>query len=281
MRAKASATNNLVCVSDTHVGCMLGLMGPTGAVTDEGNRVMPSRLQQKVWEWWTEFWDVAVPEMTTGEPYMVCHLGDAIDGSHHGSVHQWTHNLGTQSRYAEELLAPIVKRCGGRYYHLRGTEAHVSASSAEDERLAKNLGAIPNAEGQHARYELWKKVGPAVVHLAHHIGTAGSQAYESSAVMRELAESYIEASKWGQQPPDCIVRGHRHRYIKISIPTSRVEGQAVVTPGWQLRTPFAYRVAGGRMSAPQFGGVVLHWSERHRELFVRSKVWSLLREEPE
>ena len=281
MKRKANPAHNLVCIGDTHVGCALGLMSSSGAESDDGNHVMPSRLQRKVWDWWTEFWDVAVPEMTTGEPYMVCHLGDAIDGSHHGSVHQWTHNIGTQSRYAESLLRPVVDRCEGRYFHLRGTEAHVSASSAEDERLARALGAVPNAEGQHARYELWKKVGPAIVHLAHHVGTAGSQAYESSAVMRELAESYIEAAKWGERPPDAIVRGHRHRAIKISIPTAHVEGQAVVAPGWQLKTPFSHRIAGARVSQPQFGGVVLHWSERHQELFVRTWVRSISRGEPE
>lgn len=280
-KTSAAACNNLVCVGDTHFGCMLGLMGPDGAITDEGQRVLPSPVQRKVWAWWEEFWQKAVPEMTTGEPYTVCHLGDAIDGHHHGSVHQWTHNLGTQSRYAESILTPIVARCEGRYYHLRGTEAHVSASSAEDERLARNLGAVPNPQGQHARYELWKKVGPATVHLAHHVGTAGSQAYESSAVMRELTEAYIEAAKWGERPPDAIVRGHRHRMIKISIPTARVEGQAVVAPGWQLKTPFSYRIAGARVSQPQFGGVVLHWSERHQELFVRTWVRSISRDEAE
>ena len=280
-RRKANPSHNLVCVGDTHVGCMLGLLSPHGAYTDEHNHVSPSELQRKVWAWWEEFWHVAVPEMTTGEPFTVCHLGDAIDGHHHGSVHQWTHHLGTQSRAAEDILKPIVELCEGRYYHLRGTEAHVAASSAEDERLARALGAIPNKYGQHARYELWKKVGPATVHLAHHVGTAGSQAYESSAVMRELTEAYIEAAKWGEKPPDAIVRGHRHRMIKLSIPTARVEGQAVVAPGWQLKTPFSYRIAGARVSQPQFGGVVLHWSERHQELFVRTWVRSIGREEAE
>ena len=272
---------NLVCVSDTHIGDALGLLSDAGAISDDGQQVRPSDLQRVVWDWWTEFWEVSVPEMTTGEPYMVCHLGDAIDGVHHGSVSQWTHNLGTQSRAAEDILRPIVERCEGRYYHLRGTEAHVLASSAEDERLARALGAVPNAQGQHARYELWKKVGPAVVHLAHHVGTAGSQAYESSGVMRELTEAYIESAKWGQAPPDAIVRGHRHRYIRLDIPTARGSGQAVVCPGWQLKTPFSFRIAGARVSAPQFGGVVLHWSERHQELFIRHKVWSIQRGEAE
>jgi UDP-2,3-diacylglucosamine pyrophosphatase LpxH len=280
-RRHSAAACNLICIGDTHVGCSLGLMSPGATKNDEGLEIYPSELQRRVFLWWEEFWHVAVPEMTTGEPFMVCHLGDAIDGVHHGSVSQWSHNLGTQSRAAEDIFRPVVEECEGRYYHLRGTEAHVSASSAEDERLARALGAVPNSEGQHARYELWKKVGPAVVHLAHHVGTAGSQAYESSAVMRELTEAYIESAKWGQTPPDAIVRGHRHRYIKIDIPTARNSGQAVVCPGWQLKTPFSFRIAGARVSAPQFGGVVLHWSERHQELFVRHKVWSITRGEAE
>jgi hypothetical protein len=269
--------HNLVLFGDTHVGCQLGLMHPDGAQTDEGLTVYPSTLQRKVWEWWTEFWNVWVPEATDGQPFAVVHLGDAIDGVHHGSTHQWTHSIGMQSRHAETILRPVVEACEGRYYHLRGTEAHVSASSVEDERLAASLGAIPNDIGQHARYELWKEVGPRLAHCAHHIGVAGSQAYESSALMREWAESMIESSRWGERPPDAIVRGHRHRSMKLAVPTNRGDGHVIVAPCWQLKTPFTYRVAGARVSQPQFGGVVLHWSERHRELFVRTWVQSLTR----
>ncbi|MCX6551189.1 MAG: hypothetical protein NTY02_09335 [Acidobacteria bacterium] len=208
-------------------------------------------------------------------------MGDSIDGVHHGSTHQWTHSITHQIRHAEQILRPVIARCEGRFYMIRGTEAHVGPSSCFDEELAKAIGALPNREGQHARYELWKTLGPRLVHCAHHIGIAGSQAYESSAPMRELAESMIEAAKWGTQYPDVIVRGHRHRCLQIAVPTCRVQAQILCVPGWQLRTPFTFRVAGGRVSQPQFGGAVIRWSATHRELFVRTWVRSLTREEAE
>jgi hypothetical protein len=105
--------------------------------------------------------------------------------------------------------------------------------------------------------------------------------YESTQVHKELIESFAEAGRWGDRPPDVVVRGHRHRYLKDTIPTARGEGHSIVLPGWQLKTPFAYRVAGARQSEPQFGGVLIHWSEKRQELFVRAKVYKLTREEPE
>lgn len=272
---------NLVLIGDTHIGCALGLMHKDGAVLDEGVTVRPSKLQRVVWRWWEQFWDEAVPEMTTGEPFAVVHMGDSIDGVHHNSTHQWTHAINHQIRHAEKILTPIIARCEGRYYHIRGTEAHVGPSSCADDDVGKALGAIPNSEGQHARYELWKTLGPRLIHCAHHIGVAGSQAYESSAPMRELAESMIESAKWGERHPDVIVRGHRHRCMQIAVPTARTQAHVVITPGWQLKTPFTSRVMGGRVSQPQFGGAVIRWSETHRELFVRTWVRSLSREEPE
>lgn len=272
---------NAVFIGDTHVGCQLGLMSPEGGQTDEGLTVSPSALQAKVWQWWREFWDDFVPRATAGDPFCVVHLGDAIDGVHHGSTHQWTHNLGAQSRHAETILRPVVEACEGRYYHIRGTEAHVGPSSTEDERLACALGAIPNKVGQYARYELWKTLGSRLIHAGHHIGVAGSQAYESSALMREIAEFMIESARCNQPPPDALVRGHRHRCMKLSIPTSRGSAQVVTLPGWQLKTPFSSRIAGARASQPQFGGIVMRWSEQHQELFVREWVQFVSREEPE
>lgn len=271
--------NNLVVVSDTHCGCQLGLCPPEGARLDNGGTYQPSTFQRKVWSWWHEFWTEFVPEATKGEPFAVVHNGDAIDGSHHNSTTQISHNLTDQSRIATTCLAPIVRRCEGRYYHIRGTEAHVGKSAQEEERLAAELGAIPNKEGQHARYELWKMVGPRLVHLLHHVGTTGSQAYEATAVHKELTESILEAGRWDRKRPDLIVRSHRHRYIETTIPTASGACRAAVTPAWQGKTPFAWKIPGARLAEPQFGGLVIRYA--HGELFVRPFVRSLEREEPE
>jgi hypothetical protein len=275
-------TNNLVVVSDTHCGCRLGLCPPEGIVLDDGGTYKPSKLQRKIYQYWEHFWKEWVPEATRGEPYAVVHNGDAIDGVHHGSTTQISHNIGDQIRIAEALLRPVVTQCGGNYYHIRGTEAHVGQSAEHEERLARMLGAIPNKEGMHARYDLWKQVGPKLVHLLHHIGATGSQAYEATAVHKELVEEYIEAARWSRKPPSVIVRSHRHRSIQTSFPIQTPgeshetsKATAVVTPCWQAKTPFAWKIPGGRLSTPQFGGILIRYHEDDGEIFVREIVWTV------
>ena len=273
---------NLVVISDTHCGCRLALCPPEGGALDDGGRYMPSNFQKKMWVWWREFWDEWIPEVTRGEPWDLVHNGDAIDGVHHHSTTQISQNTQDQVSLAEAVLRPIVERChatGGTYYHIRGTEAHVGQSAKYEEQLAKALGAKPNPEGQYARYDLWKRVGkdtkrvPApLVHLLHHIGTTGSAAHESSAVNAEMSAMYNQAGRWGQQPPDYIVRSHRHRSIAVDMDSARGRAAAIVTPAWQGKTPFAWKIPGARVSEPQIGGVVIRQGDEefYYRRFVKS-----------
>ena len=109
--------NNLVVVSDIHCGCRLGLLHPDGIKLDDGGLYQPSEFQILLWDYWREFWDKWVPNATRNEPYAVCFNGDALDGVHHKATHQISHNLSDQAAIAEQILAPIVKLCKGRYYH--------------------------------------------------------------------------------------------------------------------------------------------------------------------
>ena len=267
--------NNVVIVSDLHAGCQLALCPPDGALLDEGGTYHPSKLQQKLWGMWSEWWGEHVPRFTHGEPFLVVCNGDAIDGTHHGATHQISHNMTDQVRIAERLLEPVVAACDGRYYHVRGTEAHVGKSAQYEEALAKSVGAVKTAEGQYARNDLWLELGGGLIHALHHIGTTGSLAYETTAVMKELSESYVEAARWSRRPPDLIVRSHRHRYVELAIPTSNGKARAVVTPAWQSRTPFAWRIPGARLATPMFGGIVVRWAEESKTLFLREKVWTI------
>lgn len=262
--------NNWVVVSDIHAGCQLGLCPPGGVRLDEGGVYRPSVIQQKIYAYWREFWDVWVPKATKGEPYGIIVNGDATDGVHHGSTHQISQNLQDQANIAYELLAPEVERADGRLYMIRGTEAHVGKSGVQEEALAERLGAIPNEVGQRARYELWKQVGRGLVHVLHHIGATGSQAYEATAVHKELVEAFTESGRWGNRPPDIVVRSHRHRLIHTHVPTERGEAIAVVTPGWQAKTPFSWKIAGARQSVPQFGGILIRCGDE--DFFVRTFV---------
>jgi hypothetical protein len=174
--------NNLVVVSDLHSGCRLALCPPTGADLDDGGKYYPSQFQEKLWKYWRIFWDDFVPEATRGEEYGVVINGDLVDGVHHRSTTQISQNLEDQAEISYNILKPIADKCKGRFWVIRGTEAHVGPSGVEEERLAKRLGAVKSAEGQYARYELWKMVGPKLVHLLHHVGSTGSQAYEARSI---------------------------------------------------------------------------------------------------
>lgn len=268
---KAAGIRNVIVISDTHVGCRLALCHPAGAALDDGGTYQPSPLQRKVWGYWQEFWGEWVPRATHGEPFAVVHNGDAIDGVHHGATTQWSHNLGDQGEHAHAVLKPVVTACEGRYYHIRGTEAHVGKSGAEEERLAKRLGAIPNEEGQHARYELWLRVSGHLCHFLHHVGTTSSSAHESSAVNAELAGMYADAGRWCRESPRIVVRSHRHRSIEIRLPANDGYATVFVTPAWQLKTPFAWKIAGARISTPQIGGSLIRVGdeELHTRHYVR------------
>lgn len=275
-------TRNLIVVSDTHCGCRVGLLHPDGIQVDGGGVYLPSAFQRKMWAWWEEFWGEWVPSVTRGEPYDLVHNGDAIDGVHHGSTTQISQNIQDQIRIARAILDPVVEKCkasGGTYYHIRGTEAHVGKSSEYEERLASELGAKPNDQGQFARNDLWKRVGDPeshvhapLVHLLHHIGSTSSAAHEASAVNAELAAAYVEAGRWGRTPPDFIVRSHRHRSITVALPALHGRAASIVTPAWQGKTPFVWKIPGGRLAEPQIGGILIRQGDEvfYSQDWVRS-----------
>jgi hypothetical protein len=251
------------------------LLHPDGAELDDGGTYIPSKFQKKIWSMWDEFWGEWVPKATHGEPYIVVHNGDCVDGVHHGSTSQWSHNLGDQSEHAYKLLKPVVESCEGRYYHIRGTEAHVGKAGTEEERLAKRLGAIPNEEGQHARYELWMRLDGRLCHFLHHIGTTSSAQHEASAINSELAAMYADAGRFGLEPPMVVVRSHRHRCAEVRLPAQGGYATSMVTASWQGKTSYAWKIAGARVNTPQMGGSLIRAGDQ--EIHTRHCVFNLER----
>jgi len=278
MKSSKLPWNNHVVVSDLHAGSKLGLCPPDGWQLDEGGYYKPSKVQKKLWSWWEEFWGEWVPMVMHGEPFVVILNGDARDGSHHGTSSTITNSDEDQNALVEKILTPIVELCEGRFYYVRGTEAHAGESGQHEESIARSLGAIPNEIGQHARFELYlrcgQKKGEGLVHYTHHVGTTSSSAYESTAVYKELVEAFVEAGRWGDETPQVVVRSHRHRGFEIRIPTQHGYGISTVTPGWQLKTPFVHKL-GMKQARPQMGGCVVRQGDE--ELHTRSRVWSIER----
>lgn len=263
-----------VIVSDIHAGCKFALCPPGGVSLDHGGRYKPSRSQEKLHEFWQHGWDTWVPQVTRGEPYAVVCNGDILDGVHHRANTQITHNMEDQRSIAYEILAPIRDRAA-KLYMVRGTEAHVGQGAQDEEAVAKRLDAVRDEHGHYSRYELWMQLGTALVHCSHHIGTTGSMAYETSAPMRELAELLGDSARWGNTPPDVVVRSHRHRHVQIQIPTRQIYAICFTTAAWQLRTPFAYKVPGGRVATPHIGMSLVRCGDE--EVYTRHYVQTIPR----
>ena len=273
---------NIIIISDLHAGCGFGLCLPRFK-RDEGGWYSSSRYQKEVYRRWLEFHDEWVPEVTKGEDYILVINGDTLDGVHHNSTTQITHNIKDQRKLAVSLLLPIVekKHCK-KLYVTRGTEAHVGQNAEDEETIAEWLGAVPDKYGNHSRHELRLIFGRGdqIIHFAHHVGITSSASYESTAIYKELVEAYNEAGRWGDKPPSIVVRSHRHRQMEIRVANKYGYGISLCTPAWQLRTPFTYRLAMGRSSAPQIGGYLIRDGDEDG-LYTRFRIWQVKQNKPE
>jgi len=274
--------NNLIVISDEHIGDGLGLCHPDGAERDEGGRYACSSLQLKLWERWEYFWNDWVPIVTRGEPFAVVQNGDAIDGVHHNNITQWTHNLEDQIKAAENVLKDVVNRCEGRFYYVRGTEEHAGKSAMFEEMLAERLRAVPDERKKYSRWLLRIRIGAALVHVTHHIGVSSSLAYETSALQRALQNEFTEAARWEREAPDVLVRSHRHRNCEVRVrfkkTNPRMQKQMMdtrfctcfTTAGWQLDTPLTWRFSN---QMPQIGGSMVRCGDE--DVYARHMVWDI------
>jgi hypothetical protein len=265
----------VVSVSDLHVGSLTGLCSPDTRM-DEGGGVILNKFQETLWRFWRHFWDEWVPVETAGaETVAIEFNGDLMDGDHHNNVALWTNDTETQVAATVEILKPIATRYEHKFV-VRGTPAHGGASSKAEETVAREIGADQDAQGNFSTWQQWLKMDNVVFQFAHHIGVTSSTAYETSAPMRELIAALVEAAEWGYPLPNVMVRSHRHRFVPVSIPSFYGRIQCIITPGWQLKTPFVERI--DRMRMPHIGGVI--FKVEGDECQVREKLYPLPGPEP-
>lgn len=245
----------LIAISDLHVGSTVGLCPPGVKLVDGGGYEM-NKFQETLWKYWQHFWSTFVPSRAKGSKSVsVVINGDAIDGVHHQTVNILSNSIDIQEQAAVKALETIRQLCPVKIDHLYmviGTEVHVGPAGQSERRIADKIEAEPDEDGCIAPYQRWIQVDDVLFQFAHHIGVTSSAAYESSAPMRELVSGLVEAAQWERPLPDVFVRSHRHRFIEVPIPSRNGRIRCVITPGWQLRTPFVERI--DRMRMPHIGG---------------------------
>ena len=277
-KKKKQPIMNLIAISDTHCGDQMGLC-PERIQLAHGGTYRSSRFQNYVRRCWDSFWDHWVPTATRGEPWALLLNGDIVEGRHHGASHPLSQNKADQQNVAYEMLAPVIERAAGGVYYVSGSRAHAGEAGEDEEKLGARLGAIKDEIGNYSRYELYIRVGKALVHASHHIGVTGSMAYETTALTKEFNEFNAESARSDRPIADILVRSHRHRHSEVRVPTSRGYGIIFVTSAWQLKTPFLFRTPGGRVTTPMLGGSLIRQGDE--EFYTRHKTWQTERSRTE
>ncbi len=265
----------IVVVSDLHCGCRYGLCPPKVRI-DDGSKHKSSPEQKDVWSHWKWFCNEWIPRVTRGEPYAIVLNGDLIDGDHHRNNTHVTNNLADQKKIAVKSLEPLLSYDNAkRLFVVRGTDAHSGPGGQDEEDLAQFIGAQKNSAGQSARYELRADIGRARVDIQHHISSP------SPTTLKRLYDTACaEAAMFGHRAPDVCVRSHVHRFCKYETAAmDRHVGLCLTTPGWQLKTPFTFRLMRAQIATPQIGGVLIVCGDE--EIYERHSVKSLSRPEPE
>lgn len=233
-------------VTDTHVGGSTALALPTYR-TDEDQILQSSPAQRWLYDNWLNYWEyvkqlAGINGRRRKCRLIVIHLGDVIDGQHHGAI-QMLSNLADQEEMACELLRPVVSMADG-YYQIRGTEAHAGMSGQSEVRISRELGA------KACEYELDLEIDGVLYNCAHH-GRAGGRDWASSAA-NVAAEITLDRALSQREIPSFILRGHRHRLDDSGAKLPGV--RAIGCPSWQLLNAFGYKIASGRRS--DIGGLV-------------------------
>jgi hypothetical protein len=256
----------IVCISDSHIGSTVGLAPPKFTIhtgrKGETQQVEYNQYQKWIYACWTDFWEYAftlagVRGKTRKRRLVILHLGDVVDGVHHGSPQLMAED-GDQIEAACNLLRPHVAKADACYLTY-GTGAHNGGTAEHEITVGRELGI------RHG-WEFALNVDGTTIDIAHH-GRASQRDWTSSAagVGAEVAMDYVAR---GLTPPRYVLRGHRHTLDDsgLKLPYTR----AIALPSWQLRTAFGYKVAANKKRC-DIGGLILDTSDPDNPNFSKCR----------
>lgn len=246
----ARAPRRIVVVSDTHCGSVMGLCPPI-VTLEGGGEYRVNKYQSWLWACWL---DMIEQVEHLDKPILVIN-GDALQGQSPKDGQLIGSKRSTQVDIGKEAFAPLVKACSTVYY-VRGTEWHEGPAAQDVEGFAASMGAKrKDGTGQHTRSELYLDLGGQVIHFAHHIQNSSVPHYESTIPAREALIQTSELVRFfGPSAPNLrmVVRSHRHRSAIVWLPPDLY---SLVTPAFQLKTSFSYKVAAAML--PEIGWTLI------------------------
>lgn len=240
-----------VFVSDEHCGSTVGLMPPTWETVD-GNTVAQNEAQRVCWEQWCEGWQKVGGLRKKGDRLLVCNVGDAIEGVHHGTTQLITARLDEQERIHVACMEHGLKlahfdRRTDELHYIAGTAAHVGPGACAEENIVRALLDVSAVEGtRRVHYHLRRKVNGVLLDVAHQGPAVGNRVWlRGNQLQAYLRDYYFECLENGQPVPRYVIRAHRHQFVTAT--WHRCGGgvaiEGFVLPAMTLKGEFARTVA--------------------------------------
>jgi len=269
--------SQIIVISDMHIGSKYGLCPTEGLHTDDTD-IHPTSIQKKLHErHWLPFWE-AMERETGGKAHL--HInGDIVDGDWSRlAPHQIT-NIGLeQVKLAENLLMPLKSKYG-TITAIRGTPTHVGQQGELEEKICEKLGTVRRG-GLHTHWALRIQMSnDAIIDFKHHGSVSMPKHATGAAVDTAWQNCIIEHMKSKPdakftRPPDMCIRSHGHYYKCSGGGTYLAEERSLMTPAWQLMSPYGYKVASGRDSNINIGGLLLR-VENGKVRVIDDYIWNI------
>lgn len=243
-----------VAFGDQHVGSLTGLMPVNGVPLPNKAVLPPSPLQKEVAEHWDGFWRRRKKESNN---IIAVNMADTIDGDHHDTVEIWA----KPSDHVETAIEinKKVRAIAKRMYGVRGTSVHVGDEGDADDVVGRYVG-YDKVDGNYTNYHLRLNVSGLIFDICHEGPNVGSRAWNRENQLRLYAKSIVMTEMLnGRKPPDVILRAHVHKKAHVSVEVEGHVCEAFITPSWQLKTEYAYKVANAEHIS-DIGGLVLRIS---------------------
>jgi hypothetical protein len=249
----------IALISDMQVGSTLALC-PLMWNLMEGGTYHASPAQRILHKQWVESAKKTKDLLTEGRgrKRLVFILnGEPIDGNHHGTAQLVTILAKEQINMAINLLddwLQIVEydpRRGDCIYLIRGTSVHERGQHIE--QIGRDLqGVIPyrkdssptQEDGRYHYQKLRRTVNGVLFDIAHHGFSKGTRAWtKSNSITYALKSKYFDCLNNDLPIPRYMIRSHKHVFTDGEYHDKKADMWGILTPCWQLKTNFGYRVA--------------------------------------
>ena len=243
----------LILLADTHINSKLGLSAPA-VIDDDGNVVQQNIIQKWLWDTWLRFTE-DVKDLVKKTYTSVIFDGDMVDiDAKNRSGQMVSRNPVTILASASMVLKPITD-LADQIFFIRGTEAHTGNSGWLEELLAQHYNkTVPDEiTGNYSWNHLRAEFSGVKLDIAHHMSMGNLPWTYPNAMARVVQETRLNYLEWQEQPPDIVVRAHRHQHVDTGTTFST---RGVALPCWQWLTTYLYRL-GKENAKPHIGGSVL------------------------